>query len=143
MKEYQSLAHTKWDCKYHIVFIPKKRKKVIFGVIRKHLGSVLHELAGQKECKILEGHLMSDHVHMCISIPPKYSVSNVVGYIKGKSAISIARLFMGRSRNFGGESFWARGYFVSTVGLDEEMVKAYIRHQEKEDEHYDQLKLGM
>ena len=143
MKEYQSLAHTKWYCKYHIVFIPKKRKKVIFGVIRKHLGSVLHELAGQKECKILEGHLMSDHVHMCISIPPKYSVSNVVGYIKGKSAISIARRFMGRSRNFGGESFWARGYFVSTVGLDEEMVKAYIRHQEKEDEHYDQLKLGM
>ena len=143
MKEYQSLAHTKWDCKYHIVFIPKKRKKVIFGVIRKHLGSVLHELAGQKECKILEGHLMSDHVHMCISIPPKYSVSNVVGYIKGKSAISIARRFMGRSRSFGGESFWARGYFVSTVGLDEEMVKAYIRHQEKEDEHYDQLKLGM
>jgi putative transposase len=143
MKEYQSLAHTKWDCKYHIVFIPKKRKKVIFGVIRKHLGSVLHELAGQKECKILEGHLMSDHVHMCISIPPKYSVSNVVGYIKGKSAISIARRFMGRNRNFGGESFWARGYFVSTVGLDEEMVKAYIRHQEKEDEHYDQLKLGM
>ena len=143
MKEYQSLAHTKWDCKYHIVFIPKKRKKVIFGVIRKHLGSVLHELAGQKECKILEGHLMIDHVHMCISIPPKYSVSNVVGYIKGKSAISIARRFMGRSRNFGGESFWARGYFVSTVGLDEEMVKAYIRHQEKEDEHYDQLKLGM
>ena len=143
MKEYQSLAHTKWDCKYHIVFIPKKRKKVIFGVIRKHLGSVLHELAGQKECKILEGHLMSDHVHMCISIPPKYSVSNVVGDIKGKSAISIARRFMGRSRNFGGESFWARGYFVSTVGLDEEMVKAYIRHQEKEDEHYDQLKLGM
>ena len=143
MKEYQSMAHTKWDCKYHIVFIPKKRKKVIFGVIRKHLGSVLHELAGKKECKILEGHLMSDHVHMCISIPPKYSVSNVVGYIKGKSAISIARRFMGRSRNFGGESFWARGYFVSTVGLDEEMVKAYIRHQEKEDEHYDQLKLGM
>lgn len=142
MKEYQSLAHTKWDCKYHIVFIPKKRKKVIFGVIRKHLGSVF-ELAGQKECKILEGHLMSDHVHMCISIPPKYSVSNVVGYIKGKSAILIARRFMGRSRNFGGESFWARGYFVSTVGLDEEMVKAYIRHQEKEDEHYDQLKLGM
>ena len=143
MKEYQSLAHTKWGCKYHIVFIPKKRKKVIFGVIRKHLGSVLHELAGQKECKILEGHLMSDHVHMCISIPPKYSVSNVVGYIKGKSAISIARRFMGKSRNFGGESFWARGYFVSTVGLDEETVRAYIREQEKEDEHHDQLRLGM
>ena len=143
MKEYQSLAHTKWDCKYHVVFIPKKRKKAIFGVIRKHLGSVLHELANQKDCKILEGHLMSDHVHMSISIPPKYSVSNVVGYIKGKSAISIARRFMGKSRNFAGESFWARGYFVSTVGLDEEMVRAYIREQEKEDEHHDQLRLGM
>ncbi len=143
MQEYQSLSHTTWDCKYHVVFIPKKRKKAIFGAIRKHLGQVLHELAGQKDCKILEGHLMSDHIHMCISIPPKYSVANVVGYIKGKSAISIARRFNGRSRNFGGESFWARGYFVSTVGLDEEMVRAYIRHQEKEDEHYDQLKLGM
>ena len=86
---------------------------------------------------------MKDHVHMCISIPPKYSVSNVVGYIKGKSAISIARRFMGKSRNFDGESFWARGYFVSTVGLDEETVRAYIREQEKEDEHHDQLRLGM
>ena len=143
MKEYQSLAHTKWDCKYHVVFIPKKRKKAIFGAIRKHLGKISHELADQKECKILEGHLMTDHVHMCISIPPKYSVSNVVGYIKGKSAISIARRFMGKSRNFGGESFWARGYFVSTVGLDEETVRAYIREQEKEDEHHDQLRLGM
>jgi putative transposase len=143
MKDYQSLSHTKWDCKYHVVFIPKKRKKAIFGALRKHLGVVMHELAGQKECKIVEGHFMSDHVHMCISIPPKHSVSHVVGYIKGKSAISIARRFMGRSRNFGGENFWARGYFVSTVGLDEEMVRSYIRHQEKEDEHYDQLKLGM
>ena len=143
MRDYQSLAHTTWDCKYHIVFIPKGRKKAIFGAIRRHLGQVLHELAQQKECKIVEGHLMSDHVHMCISIPPKHSVSYVVGYIKGKSAISIARRSMGKTRNFTGENFWARGYFVSTVGLDEEMVRAYIRHQEKEDEHYDQLKLGM
>ena len=116
MQDYQSLSHTKWDCKYHVVFIPKKRKKLIFGAIRKHLGEVLHELAGQKGCKILEGHLMSDHIHMCISIPPKYSVANVVGYIKGKSAISIARRFNGRSRNFSGENFCARGYFVSTRG---------------------------
>ena len=143
MRDYQSLAHTTWDCKYPIVFIPKRRKKVIFGMIRKHLGKVLRELAEQKNCQIVEGHLMPDHVHMCISIPSEYSVSYVVGYIKGKSAISIARKFMGRSRNFTGESFWARGYFVSTVGLDEEMVREYIRHQEKEDEHYDQLKLGM
>lgn len=126
MRDYQSLAHTTWDCKYHVVFIPKRRKKVIFGVIRKHLGKVFRELAEQKECQIVEGHLMPDHVHMCISIPPKYSVSYVVGYIKGKSAISIARRFMGKSRNFTGESFWARGYFVSTVGLDEEMVRVNI-----------------
>jgi putative transposase len=143
MKEYQSQSHTRWDCKYHVVFIPKKRKKLIFGAIRVHLGEILHELAGQKDCKIVEGHMMPDHVHMCISIPPKYSVANVVGYIKGKSAISIARRFMGRNRNFGGENFWARGYFVSTVGLDEEMVRAYIRHQEREDEYYEQLRLGV
>jgi REP-associated tyrosine transposase len=143
MRDYQSLSHTTWDCKYHVVFIPKRRKKTIFGVIRKHLGQVLHELAEQKGCKIVEGHLMVDHVHMCISIPPKYSVSHIVGYIKGKSAISIARRFMGKTKNFTGENFWARGYFVSTVGLDEEMVRQYIRHQEKEDVHYEQLKLGM
>lgn len=143
MRDYQSLAHTKWDCKYHVVFIPKRRKKAIFGAIRKHLGELLHELARQRECRIVEGHLMPDHVHMCISIPPKHSVSYVVGYIKGKSAISIARRFMGKTRNFTGENFWARGYFVSTVGLDEEMVRAYIRNQEKEDEHYDQLKFGL
>ena len=143
MREYESLSHTKWDCKYHVVFIPKKRKKVIFGGIRKYLGKMLHELAVQKGCQIVEGHLMSDHIHMCISIPPKYSVSNVVGYIKGKSAIGIARHFLGKSRNFSGENFWARGYFVSTVGLDEAMVRAYIREQEKEDERYEQLKLGV
>lgn len=109
MRDYQSLAHTKWDCKYHVVFIPKRRKKAIFGAIRKHLGEVLHELARQRECRIVEGHLMPDHVHMCISIPPKHSVSYVVGYIKGKSAISIARSFMGKTKNFTGENFWARG----------------------------------
>lgn len=143
MREYQSLAHTTWNCRYHVVFIPEKRKKVVFDAIRKHLGEVFHELARQKECQIVEGHLMRDHVHMCISIPPKHSVSHVVGYIKGKSAISIARNFKGRAKNFTGESFWARGYFVSTVGLDEDMVRAYIRNQEKADEHYDQLKFGM
>jgi len=116
---------------------------MIFGSIRKHLGQVLHELAGQKECRIVEGHLKPDHVHLCIIIPPKHAVSYIVGYIKGKSAISIARRFMGRAKNFTGENFWARGYFVSTVGLDEEMVRVYIRHQEKEDERYDQLKLGV
>ena len=144
MKEYRSLSHTRWDCKYHVVFIPKRRKKLLFGKLRKHIGAVLHDLANQKESVIVEGHLMLDHIHihMCISIPPKYSVSHVVGFIKGKSAIAIARQ-LGRGRNFTGESFWARGYFVSTVGLDEEMVRAYIRDQEKEGERYDQLKLGI
>lgn len=141
MKAYQSLSHTRWDCKYPVVFIPKRRKKRIFGVLRKYLGEIFRELAGHKESEIVEGHLMGDHVHMCISIPPKYAVSNVVGYLKGKSAIQIARRYGGRSRNFTGENFWARGYFVSTVGLDEAMVRAYIRSQEAEDERYDQMKL--
>jgi putative transposase len=143
MKEYQSLSHARWDCKYHVVFIPKRRKKHVFGELRKHLREVFHELASHKESQIVEGHLMSDHIHLCISIPPKYAVSKVVGYLKGKSAITIARKFGGRQRNFSGESFWARGYFVSTVGLDEAMVRASIRNQEQEDERYDQMKLGV
>ena len=143
MKEYQSLSHTRWDCKYHIVFIPKRRKKAIFGSLRRHLGEEFRELARHKEAEVVEGHLMPDHVHMCVSIPPKIAVSNVVGYMKGKSAIVIARKFMGRARNFTGEAFWARGYFVSTVGLDEDTVRAYIRYQEKEDERYDQMKLDV
>ena len=142
MKEYQSLSHTRWDCKYHVVFIPKRRKKRIFGVLRGHLGEMFRDLAGHKESKIVEGHLMGNHVHMCISIPPKYAVANVVGYIKGKSAIQIARKFGGRQRNFTGENFWACGYFVSTVGLDEHMVGAYIRNQQVEGERYEQMKFG-
>lgn len=143
MKEYQSFAHTRWDCKYHVVFIPKRRKKAIFGRLRRHLGEIFRELAKHKESEVVEGHLMPDHVHMCLSVPPKYSVSQVVGYIKGKSATAIARRFGGRTRNFTGEVFWARGYFVTTVGLDEAMVRAYIRNQEQEDERYDQMKLGV
>ena len=144
MKEYQSLSHTRWDCKYHVVFIPKMRKKKIFGVLRQHLGAIFRELAKHKEVEVVEGHLMSDHVHICLSIPLKYAVSNVVGYIKGKSAITIARKYGGRARNFTGEaSFWSRGYFVSTVGLDEAMVRSYIRNQEVEDERYDQMKLDV
>jgi putative transposase len=139
MKDYQSLSHSKWNCKYHLIFIPKCRKKKIYGVLRHHLGEIFHGLAKQKEATIEEGHLHSDHVHMCISIPPKYAVANVVGFLKGKSAISIARN-LGRKRNFTGESFWARGYFVSTVGLDEETVREYIRNQEEEEERLDQMK---
>ena len=124
MKEYQSLSHTRWDCKYPVVFIPKRRKRKIFGSLRKYLGEIFHELAAHKESRIMEGQLMPDHVHMCLSVPPKYAVSNGVGYLKGKSAILIARRFGGRERNFTGEVFWARGYFVSTVGLDEAVVRA-------------------
>lgn len=143
MPDYKSLTHTRWDCKYHVVFIPKKRQKVIYGHLRKMLGEILHELASRKGAEILEGHMMRDHIHMCISIPPKYSVYHIVGYIKGKSAIAIARKFRGKQRNFNGEHFWARGYFVSTVGLDEDMVREYIRHQEQNDERRDQMKLGV
>jgi putative transposase len=126
-----------------VVFIPKKRQKLIYGQLRKVLGEILHELASRKGAEILEGHMMKDHIHMCISIPPKYSVSHVVGYIKGKSAIAIARKFRGKQRNFNGEHFWARGYFVSTVGLDEDMVREYIRHHEQNDDRRDQMKLGV
>ena len=130
---YESLAHSKWDCKYHVVFIPKGRKKELYGNIRKYLGQVFHELAAQRECKILEGHMVQDHVHMMIKIPPKYSVSEVIGYIKGKSAIAVARQFGGKKRNFNGERLWARGYAVSTVGFNTAEVKAYIKHQEQLD----------
>ena len=141
MKDYRSLKHSKWYCKYHVVWIPKYRKKVIYGQLRKELGSILHELARQRECVIEEGHLMPDHVHMLISIPPKYSVSRVIGFIKGKSTIQVARQFFGKQRNFAGEKLWARGYFASTVGLDENVVRAYIRHQETEDRRYEQMGL--
>lgn len=141
MDEFDSLSHSRWECKYHVVFIPKCRRKMLYSGLRKHLGEVFRQLAQRKECEILEGHLMPDHVHMLIAIPPKYAVSQVVGYMKGKSAIHIARVYGERSRNFVGQHFWARGYFVSTVGRDEEVIRRYIRDQEKEDERLDQLKL--
>jgi len=141
MKTQQSLNHTVWECKYHIVWIPKYRKKVLFKDLRKFLGEMLKDLAEQKGCKIEEGHLRPDHVHILISIPPKLAVSKVVGFIKGKSAISIARTYMGRKKNFTGQSFWARGYHVSTVGRDEDVIREYIRHQDEEDKRIDQLDL--
>ena len=141
MKRNTTLNHTVWDCKYHVVWIPKCRRKVLYSNIRKYLGDVFHELARQRECEIIEGHLCLDHVHMCIAIPPKHSVSEVVGFIKGKSAIAIARDMQGRVRNFTGQSFWARGYFVSTVGRDEQAVREYIRNQEAEDRRLEQLSL--
>lgn len=141
MYDSQSLSHTKWECKYHIVWIPKYRKKALFVELRKYLGEILRELAKQKEYEVLDGHLMPDHVHIMLSIPPKYSVSQVVGFIKGKSAIHIARNFQGRKKNFVGQNFWARGYYVSTAGKDEEVVRAYIQAQEKEDQRLEQLNL--
>ena len=141
MRSVESLSHTRWECKYHIVFIPKYRRKAIFGQIRRDLGEVFQRLARQKESVIEEGHLMPDHVHMMISSPPKYAVSQVVGFIKGKSAIHIARTYAGRTRNYVGQHFWARGYFASTVGRDEQVIREYIRHQEAEDRRIDQLEL--
>ena len=131
----------KWECKYHIIWIPKYRRKSIYKELRPYLGSMFKELASRKECEIEEGHLMSDHVHILISIPPKYSVAQIVGFIKGKRAISIARTYFGRRKNFTGQSFWARGYYVTTVGRDEEVVRNYIKHQETEDHRIDQLDL--
>jgi len=141
MNDIQCLSHTKWDCKYHVVWIPKCRRKLLYGQLRQNLGEVFHELARQKESKVLEGHLKPDHVHMLISIPPKYSVAQVVGYMKGKSAIHIARTYLGQRKNYDGMHFWARGYFVSTVGSDEEVVRVYIKEQEKEDQRIEQISL--
>jgi len=136
-----SLSHTRWECKYDVVFIPKCRRKALYLELRTHLGGVFRTLAEQRESRIEEGHLREDHVHMLVSIPPKHAVSQVVGFIKGKSTIHIARTFMGRIENFSGEHFWARGYFVSRVGRDEKKIREYIQRQEQEDRRLDQLRL--
>ena len=141
MDDYGSLNHTKWECKYHVVFIPKCRRKKLYQQLRQDLGEVFRQLAQRKERQIVEGHLVVDHVHMLISIPPKYAVAQVIGYIKGKSASHIARTAGGRQRNFTGEHFWARGYFVSTVGRDEKAIREYIQRQEEEDRRLDQGKM--
>ena len=139
--EQQSLNNTKWECKYHVVFIPKCRRKVLYKELRPYLGAVFRSLTEQKECRVEEGHLMPDHVHMLLMIPPKHAVSQVLGFIKGKSAIHIARVYAGRRRNFVGQHFWARGYWVSTVGKNEAAVREYIQNQEKEDQRLEQLEL--
>lgn len=141
MDTLASLNHSVWDCKYHVVFIPKCRRRTLYGELRRHLGEVFRQLALQKESRIDEGHLLPDHVHMLIAIPPKYAVAQVVGFIKGKSAIHLARVYGERKRNFVGQHFWARGYFVSTVGRDERIIREYIRKQEQEDTRLDQLGL--
>ena len=141
MRNHGSLCHTKWECKYHVVFIPKYRKKAIYGALRRRLGDVLRTLAEQKESRIEEGHLLPDHVPRRIALPPKYAVSQVIGSIEGKSAIHLARVYGERKRNFVGQHFWARGYFVSTVGRDEEVIREYIRNQQQEDKRLDQMDL--
>ena len=139
MDRPESLSHSTWECKYPVVFIPKCRRRVLYEELRLHWGEVFHHLARQKESEIEEGHLLLDHVPMLIAIPPKSAVSQVIGLIKGKSAIHLARVYGGRRRNFTGQHFWVRGYFVSTVGRDEAMIRAYIRRQEEEDRRLDQL----
>jgi len=141
MDETESLAHAKWECKYHVVWIPKYRRQALYAELRKHLGPVLRELAQQRECGVEEGHLQLDHVHMLLSIPPKYAVAQVLGYIKGKSAIHIARTYLGRRQNFTGQHFWARGYYGSTVGRNEAAIREYIRRQQAEDQRLDQLEI--
>jgi putative transposase len=139
MNTQNNLQHTKYECKYHIVFIPKYRQKTLFKELRRYLGEVFHDLARQKESRIEEGHLLEDHVHMLVSIPPKYAVSAVIGFMKGKSAIHIARNYRGKRKNFTGQHFWARGFYVSTVGKDETAIREYIRKQQEEDKRLDQL----
>jgi putative transposase len=130
---YENLSHSKWDCSYHVVFIPKGRKRELYGKIRKYLGPILRELAQQRGSSIEKGGMVQDHVHMLIRIPPKYAVAEVIGYMKGKSAIAVARQFGGRKKNFNGERFWARGYAVSTVGFEEKQIRNYIANQQQLD----------
>jgi putative transposase len=135
MKEWQSLAHTKWECKYHVVIVPKYRKKVLYGRMKKRIGEILRELCRYKGIELLEGHAMPDHIHMCISVPPKYSVAMTIGYLKGKSAIRIHREMPGTHKGFTNKNFWTRGYCVSTVGLNENEVCEYIQNQERLETH--------
>jgi len=129
MHEWQSLSHVRWECKYHIVIIPKYRKRMLYGRVKKHVGEVIREVCRQRGIELVEGHLMPDHIHMCVSIPPKHSVAFAIGFIKGKSAVRIHREILG-NKKVTGLHFWSRGYCVSTVGLDEETIRKYIREQE-------------
>ncbi|MEK6642635.1 MAG: IS200/IS605 family transposase [Planctomycetota bacterium] len=130
MQDWQSLSHMRWDCKYHVVIVPKYRHKVFYGEMRRRIGPILRDLCRQREVELIEGHCMPDHIHMCVSIPPKYSVSHTLGFLKGKSAVRIHRELM-RHRRMTGMHFWSTGYCVSTVGLNEEQIRKYIRDQEQ------------
>jgi len=142
MREWQSQAHVKYYCRYHVVFVPKYRKKSIYGALRKCIGGIFKDLCRQSGIELIEGHAMGDHVHMLLMIPPKFSVAHTVGFLKGKSAIRIFRDYMRAKRNFTGRHFWARGYCVSTVGLDEEMIRVYIKNQELEEKRQEQMRLS-
>jgi len=141
MHHLQSQAHVRWDCKYHLVFVPKYRRKRFYGRLRREVGSILRELCEQKGIGLEEGHAMPDHIHLLLAIPPKLAVADVVGFLKGKSAVLIHRRFA-KEQRFTGYHFWARGYFVSTVGLDEALVRKYIREQEKTDQRQERLRLN-
>ena len=127
------MAHTKWMCKYHIVFIPKYRRKAIYGQYREDLREIIRNLCRYKGIEIIEGHMMADHVHLLLSIPPKYSVSEIMGYLKGKSALMIFDKHANLKYKYGNRHFWAEGYYVSTVGLNETTIRKYIQDQEKHD----------
>ncbi len=142
MREWQSQAHVKHYCRYHIVFVPKYRKKSIYGVLRKDIGGIFRDLCHQTGVDLVEGHAMGDHVHMLLMIPPKFSVAHTIGFLKGKSAIRIFRDYVKVKRNFTGRHFWARGYCVSTVGLDEEMIRNYIKNQELEEKRQEQMRFA-
>ena len=141
MREWESQSHVKWYCRYHVVFAPKYRKRMIYGTLRRDMGSILRKLCEQNNIELVEGHAMPDHVHLMLSVPPKLSVANTVGFLKGKSAIRIHREYLGRQKNFTGFHFWAKGYCVSTVGLDEQTIRDYIRHQEEHEKREEQLSL--
>ena len=142
-KDYQTLSHVRWECKYHVVIVPKYRKKNLYGKVRQRAGQILRSLAKQKEVEILEGFVCVDHVHMVLSIPPKYSVAMILGFLKGKSAIRIHQEFSKHYKNYHGKHFWSRGYCVSTIGLDEEMIKEYVRNQETTDKLQDGQQLDL
>ena len=141
MRDWQSQSHVKWYCKYHVVFVPKYRRRAIYGTLRRQIGKILGELCRQAGIELVEGHAMADHIHLCLSIPPKFSVAHTVGFLKGKSAIRIHRQFLGQRRNFSGLHFWTRGYCVSTIGLDEQVIRQYIRNQEAEEKRLEQMQL--
>ena len=139
MDDNLSLSHTRWNCKYHIVFIPKYRRKEIYGKLRSDIGQILRQLCSYKGVEIIEAYAMLDHIHMLVRIPPKIAVSNFMGYLKGKSSLMIFERHANLKYKYGNRNFWAKGFFVSTVGLDTKKVQEYIRDQEKEDMMHDNL----